>query len=101
MRILSLVLVAVVVLGLVSGNNAYAGDEGWYAAGGLLAGLVAGAIITDASRPRYYYAEPACATPVYAYPVYHRPVYHYNTYRTYSYASPCSTTTVYETIHTW
>ena len=104
----SLVLSAVLVLGLVvvvGNNNAYAGDAGWYAAGGLLAGLVAGAIIHDASRPRYYYTRPCYVRPVCAVrPVYYRPVYRYDTYRNYSYVtSPYTTATVYEheVVHTW
>lgn len=107
MKVLGLVLSAVLVLGLVviGNNNVYAGDEGWYAAGGVLAGLVAGAVISDAARPRYYYREPAYVRPVYCRPVrYYSPVYRYDTYRNYSYAtSPYTSTTVYghDVVHTW
>lgn len=107
MKAVSLVLSVALVFGLVIGNsNAYAGDEGWYAAGGLFAGLVAGAIISDASRPRYYYADPVYVRPVCAVrPVYcYNPVYRYDTYRSYSYAtSPYTSATVHEheIVHYW
>lgn len=105
MKKLNLVLVAVGVLGLVSTGNvqvAHADSDGWYAAGGFLAGLATAAIVADASRPRYY-----CYKPVYVRPVpvvYNRPVYRYYPRRCYSYYnSPYSTTTVYEreVVRTW
>lgn len=103
MKMVSLVLSVVLVLGVVLGNNAYAANEGWYVAGGVLAGLATAAIISDAARPRYYYARPCYVRPVYAV----RPVYCYNrydNYRNYSYVtSPYTTATVYEheVVHTW
>ena len=106
MKIVSLVLSVALVLGLVLGGNAYAGDEGWYVAGGFLAGLVTSVILSDMSRPRYYYTEPVYVRPVYAIrPVrYYRPVYRYDTYRSYSYTTPSYTTATvheHEIIHTW
>lgn len=98
-------LVVVMVLGIASQNAAYARDEGWYVAGGVLAGLATAAIISDINRPRYY-QEPVYVQPVVYSPVYRRPrsVYRYDNYRPYRYRN-CgyTTTTVYgrEVVRTW
>lgn len=104
MRKISLVLAVVLVLGVFSGSNVYAKDEGWYVAGGFLGGLVASAIINDASRPRYYYERPCYVRPVSTVrPVYYYPSYRYNTYTTTYTYTPSPYTTVYEqeVIQTW
>lgn len=83
MKKLIAVVLAVVILGTVSGIS-YAGDEGWAAAGGLLGGLILGSAISH-HHTHYYGCGHYYATPVY----YSRPVYYsypvYPTYTSYSY----------------
>lgn len=103
MKRLILVVVLAVSLSLILNNVVYAGDEGWYAAGGLLGGLILGAALSD---HHHHYAEPVyvyepCYTPA---PVVYTPVYRYDTYTTYSYCtSSFGRTTVYEhdIVHVW
>lgn len=90
MKKLFAVVTAVMILNIGLSGISYARNEGWYAAGGLLGGLVLGAALS--SRPYYYgspyyYGGPGYyAAPVYYYP---RPYYYsypacpaYSTYST-------------------
>jgi len=94
MKKLLLVVVAVAVLSAGFSGVAYARDEGWYALGGLVGGLVIGSAMSSApcyyERPVYVY-QPAPA-PVVVYRPYHRPhrlCYYPPVYTT-------TTTTVYQ-----
>ena len=98
MKVLSLVLVAVLSLGVILCGEAYARNEGWYIAGGVLAGLATASIISD-SRSHCYSSRPVYVRPV----SYHRPVYRYDSYYTYSYPTYYSTSSVYdhEVVRVW
>lgn len=72
----------VLMLSTVFSGVSYARDEGWYAAGGLLGGLILGSAITASSRP-YYYPAPA---------YYSRPGYYYQGAYAYPVYPTCSTT---------
>ena len=101
MKKLSLALAVVIGLSVLTNGVAYAGDEGWYAAGGLLGGLLLGSAISNNNN--YYYSRP-CPQPVYVYEpapvIYTRP---YNYHNRGYYPSPYGRTTVYErrVVSTW
>ena len=95
MKKLIAVVCASFILSPVLCRTLSAKDEGWYAAGGLLGGLLVGSAIAH-SHVEYYppaqpvYYAPPC--PVYSYPVYQPPVR--RTYRTYREYTPYGVKTV-------
>jgi hypothetical protein len=92
-KLIAVVVSGIILAGCFSGVS-YARDEGWYAAGGFVGGMILGSAMT---RPRYYYPAPYYTgySPyyygsgyyypprAYAYPVYSTPVYTTTTYTTY------------------